>query len=258
MNFSRNVSLLKTIDSTLDDKIYIGVTESKDVLDSINDNLVTIDSVLDASNVHLSNIQSDVSGQASSLSAIEASNDNIDASLDAVENKLIDLGITISRNNKFNVTQGSYYLQDSGSNRLLDLGDFSSTSALMYKENSNGGKPIIITKISCTFSSSETTWDKIFTSSGNGSLKFGINDDGTAVGNVKLNFANNHDLLPYMSMVFADPAGTDEMFYSYVIDGLNIKLDDGKYFVCELAGDYSAAGDGSFAASVVYDKYTGV
>lgn len=257
MNFSRNVNLLKTIDDTLDDKIYVGVTESKGVLEAIDNNLVIIDGVLDASNVHLSNINTAVSGQASSLSAIETSNQNIDSSLDAVENKLIDLGVTLSRNNKFNVTQTHQPLKDSSDDRLISLADFSSTPARLYYEN-DAGKPIVITKISLSVSSSETTWDKLFTSSTAGFLKFGIGDDNTGIDTTKLNFANNHDIQPYMSMVFADPAGGDEMYYSYVIDGLNIRVSDGKYFVCELTGDYSAAGDGSFAASVVFDKYTGV
>ena len=297
MNFSRNVSLLKAIDVTLDDKVYVGVTESKGLLESIDENLVQIDSVLDsikvdtnASNTHLSdistytenadvhlgNVESEVgnvnsklvdigitiAANDSNLSSIATNTANTDSSLNAMESdidemnlKLVDLGVTISRGNKFNLTQKHQSLQDSGSNRLIAADDFSSTPARLYFEN-NDGKPVVITKISCTFSSSETTWDKIFTSSVNGSLSYGIGNDNTGIDNTKLSFESNHEIQPYMSMVFSDPAGGDNMYYSYVIDGLNIKLDDGKFFLCELSGNYSATGDGSFCSSVVFDKYT--
>ena len=268
MNFSRNVNLLKTIDDTLDDKIYVGVTESKVVLDAIDNNLVLIDGVLDsikvdtnAANTYLANIETSVSNNDSSLNAIEASSANIDASLNAVESdvnelnaKVADLGVTISRGNKFNLTQKFQPLRESGANRLLSAGDFSTTPGRMYWEN-NTGKSVAITKISCTYSSSETTWDEFFTSSTDGQLLFGIADDANAITTQRLSFKSNHEIQPYMSMVFADPAGGDEMYYSYVIDGLNIKLDDGKYFMSELSGTYNAAGDGSFCSSIFYDQY---
>ena len=47
MNLSQNISLLKQIETTLNDDIYIGITQSQSVLDNIDTVLTTIDNVLD-------------------------------------------------------------------------------------------------------------------------------------------------------------------------------------------------------------------
>ena len=270
MNFSRNVSLLKTIDATLDDKIFLGITESKSLLDSIDTNLLAIDSVLDniysnsgTSNTHLSNIATSTSNADTSLNAIELSASNIDTSLnnmesdmDAVNSKLIDIGVTLAKNDKFSLDQQFEVLKTSGNNRQLDSADYSSTSGKLYWENDEGA-PVIVRKISWTFHSSETTWNKIFTSTSSNSssnLQYGVGDDNSGIDTQKLYFGNNTEIQPYMSMVFSDPAAGDDMYYSYVIDGLNIKVASGEFFLCELSGDYSAAGDESFASSIVYEK----
>ena len=270
MNFSRNVSLLKTIDATLDDKIYLGVTESKDLLSSIDSNLVTIDGVLDniysnssSSNTHLSNIATSSSNADTSLNNIESSASNIDTSLNNVESeldvvnaKLVDIGVTLSSADQFSLTQKYQVLKDSGNNSQLAAGDYSSTTGKLYWQNSQG-KTIIVKKLSCTFKSSETTWDKIFTSTasdGDSYLKIGTGDDGTNVDTSQGYFNSNFELQPYMTMVFADPAGGDDMYYSYVIDDLNIKVPDNEYFICELSGTFNASGDDGFGAGIVYEK----
>ena len=249
MNFSRNISILKTIDATLDDKIYLGVTESKAQLDSIDENLVQIDSVLDA-------IKLDTDANTTHLSNIASSNSNVESELDDVNSTLADIGVTLAKNDKFSLDHKYQALKDSGNSRTIDSGDYSSTSAKIYWQNDEGDK-VLVNKIAFTFQSSETTWDKLFTSTSSGSssfLKIGVGDDGTAIDTSKGFFANNYELQPFMSMVFGDPAGGDNMYYSYVIDGLNIVLEDNEYFICELSGDYSATGDVSFSAGIFYEK----
>lgn len=270
MNFSRNASLLKTIDATLDDKIYLGVTESKALLSSIDSNLVTIDGVLDniytnsgTTNTHLSSIATSSSNADTSLNNIETSASNIDTSLnnmeadmDAVNNKLVDIGVTLAANDRFSLDHKFQILKDSGSNRQLAAADYSSTSGKLYWQNGQGAD-VIVNKIALTFQSSETTWDKIFTStssSGSSNLKFGIGNDNTGIDTTKLHFGSNHELQPFMTMVFNDPAGGESMYYSYVIDGLNIKVADNEYFLCELGGNYSASGDGDFSSGIFYEK----
>lgn len=269
MNFSRNISLLKTIDATLDDKIYLGVTESKSVLSSIDANLVVIDSVLDnlytnsgTANTHLSNIATSTSNADTSLNNIETSASNIDTSLnnmeadiDAVNDKLVDIGITLAANDRLSVDERYAQLQDGGSGKL-DAADYSSTTGKLSWEN-NLGEDILVKKISLTFHSSETTWDKIFTSTATGAnsyLEYGIGNDATGIDTSKLKFGNNRDIQPFMTMVFSDPGAADDMYYSYVLDGLNIKVKDTKFFVCELKGNYSASGDESFASSIFYEQ----
>ena len=270
MNFSRNVSLLKAIDATLDDKIYLGVTQSKLVLDSIDANLLQIDAALEnvdtntaSANTHLSNIATSSSNADTSLNAIELSASNIDTSLnnmeadmDAVNSKLVDIGVTLAKNDNFSLDQQLQVLKTSGNSRQLDAADYSSTSGKLYWENDLGAD-VIIRKISCTFHSSETTWNKIFTSTSSNStsnLQYGVGDDNSGIDTVKLYFGHNTEIQPYMSMVFSDPGAADDMYYSYVIDGLNIKVADAEFFICELSGDYSAAGDESFGSSIVYEK----
>lgn len=270
MNFSRNASLLKTIDATLDDKLYLGITESKSILSTIDSSLITIDGVLDniytnsgTSNTHLSNIATSSSNADTSLNAIELSASNIDTSLnnmesdmDSVNSKLVDIGITLSKNDRFSLDQKFQILKDSGNNRQLASGDYSSTSGKLSWQNQQGAK-VIVKRIALTFESSETTWDKIFTSTsstGTSNLKYGTGDDGTAVDDSKLFFGTNLELQPFMSMVFNDPAGGENMFYSYVIDKLNIPVADDEYFVCELSGDYSASGDVQFSSGIFYEK----
>lgn len=297
MNFSRNVNLLKTIDDTLDDKIYVGVTESKGVLEAIDGNLEIIDGVLDsikidtnAANSHLSNIHTSVSNQTSSLDAIEASSENVDlklvdigitlaandanlssivtstanadTSLNAVEadinlinNKLVDIGVTLAKSNAYNMTQKYKPLLYNGTDRLLTLADYSSSPAWMYFQNDEGAN-VIVKKISFTFHSSETNWDDIFTSTTDGNLWFGQGNTNSAIGQGSLFFDNNTECQPFMSMVFSDPAGGDGMYYSYVVDGLNFKLNDGKYFNCRLTGNFSAAGDQDFSAAITYNLAT--
>ena len=266
MNFSRNVSLLKTIDATLDDKIYLGVTESKALLSSIDSNLVTIDSVLDnlytnsgTANTHLSTIETKATAMDTSLNNIESSASNIDTSLnnmesdiDSVNSKLVDIGVTLAANDKFNVDARYAQLQNGGSGKL-DAADYSSTTGKLSWEN-NLSEDVLIKKISLTFHSSETTWDKIFTSTASGAnsyVEYGIGNDATGIDTSKLKFSNNRDIQPYMTMVFSDPGAADDMYYSYVVDGLNIKLQNGEFFVCELKGNYSASGDESFASSEI-------
>ena len=270
MNFSRNVSLLKAIDVTLDDKVYVGVTESKGILESIDESLVQIDTVLDSikldtgsSTTHLSNIATSTSNADTSLNAIESSATSMDTSLnnmeselDAVHNKLVDIGVTLSSADQFSLTQKYQVLKDSGSNSLLAAGDYSSTTGKLYWQNTQG-KAIIVKKVSCTFKSSETTWDKIFTSTaseGDSFLKIGTGDDGTNIDASQGYFNSNFELQPYMSMVFSDPAGGDDMYYSYVIDDLNIKVADNDYFICELSGTFNASGDDGFGAGILYEK----
>lgn len=272
MNFSRNVSLLKTIDATLDDKIYLGVTESKAILSTIDNSLTTIDSVLDniysdttSANSHLSNIATSSSNADTSLNAIELSASNIDTSLnnvesdiDAVNSKLIDIGVTLAANDRFSVDQEYQQLKDPNNSnaRQLDSGDYATTSGKLVYENNNGAD-ILVKKVVCSFQSSETTWDKLFTSTAsatNSNLKLGIGDDNTGIDSTKVKFSNNREIQPFMSMVFADPAGGDEMYYSYQIDDLNIKVADGEFFIAELKGTYNASGDDSFSAGIFYEK----
>ena len=249
MNFSRNISILKTIDATLDDKIYLGVTESKAQLDSIDENLVQIDSVLDS-------IKLDTNANTTHLSNIATSNSNVESELDDVNSTLADIGVTLSKNDQFSLTQQYDVLKTSGNARLLPSGDYSSTPALLDWRNTSGDV-VLINKIAFTFESSETNWDEFLTStSGSGSsyLKFGVGDDNTAIDTTLFYFGTNHEIQPFMSMVFGDPAGGDKMYYSYVIDKLNIKLEDNEYFIGELSGNYSASGDGSFSVGVYYKK----
>ena len=256
MNFSRNVNLLKTIDDTLDDKIYVGVTESKSVLQDIDSNLVTIDGVLDSIKVDTNSANSHLSNIATSVSNTDTSLNNMETDIDELNDKLADIGVTLSSTHQFAVTQKYQVLKDSGNNSQLSAADYSSTTGKLYWQNSQG-KAVIVKKLSCTFKSSKTTWDKLFTSTasdGDSFLKIGIGDDGTNIDTSQGYFNSNFELQPYMSMVFSDPAGGDDMYYSYVIDDLNIKLNNNDYFICELSGDYSATGDGGFGAGIVYEK----
>ena len=249
MNFARNVNLLKTIDSTLDDKVYLGVTESKNIL-------VDIDGVLDSIKLDTNSSNSYLSTIDSSASNIDTSLNNVESELDVVNAKLVDIGITLSSADQFSLTQKYQVLKDSGNNSQLAAGDYSSTTGKLYWQNSQG-KPIIVKKVSCTFKSSETTWDKLFTSTaseGDSFLKIGTGDDGTNIDTSQGYFNSNFELQPYMSMVFSDPSGGDDMYYSYVIDDLNIKVDDNDYFICELSGTFNASGDDGFGAGIIYEK----
>lgn len=205
--------------------------------------LKQIDNKLNTNSTSLSSIDTKTLNNGLTLANIQGELQTIDTSLNNIETDADNL----SANRRLNFSSQYQNLQWSGSSNSLSSGDYSSTTGKAWFQNTTW-QTAIITKITFGFLSSETTWTKnrIFTStssSGSSFIRWGTADDTTAIDTEIIKFSNNGEITSCMVQNFTHPDGSGDVYYGFVVNDLNIILDNNEYFICEFSGTINASGD---------------
>jgi hypothetical protein len=202
-----------------------------------------------------------------SLNNIETKINTIDSNIETtksyvagIQGKVNTINTVSTTNDKYNTETSLARLQWGGSVNYLVAGDYSSTTAKAYWQNTTE-QTILVKQLTLCFISSETAWvpSRIFTSTSATStswLKYGNSDDGSTISTTRLNFSSNGFLLPYLTTVWNDPSGSGDVWYGYQINDLNIPLLNDEYFECEFSGNISGSGDVSLWTSIIYEQNT--
>ena len=137
MNLSQNTSLLKQIESN---------TDSISNLDTTTTNSQTILSGMNLELIDIKNNLGDIEADTIKLDNLAL----IDTELETINNKLVDIGITLSKND--NKIIFNAYLTD-GSNDYFALGDYSS-SEFDFSWTNTFDKPVHITRYDFLYNAS--------------------------------------------------------------------------------------------------------
>jgi hypothetical protein len=252
-----NTGSIKTNTSNID----AIATNIEGFVDTVATNTTNINTYTTANNTQLQLIRGGIDDIIVDTGQINTSLNNIETDIDNINTNISTINTNISKNDKYNNETSLARLQWGGSVNYLVAGDYSSTTAKAYWQNTNGAT-ILVKQITLCFISSETAWvpSRIFTSTSATStswLKYGNSSDGSTISTTRLNFSSNGFLLPYLSTVWNDPSlGSGVVYYGYQINDLNIPVINNDYFECEFSGNISGSGDVSLWTSIIYEKNT--
>jgi hypothetical protein len=245
-----NTGSIKTNTSNID----AITTNIEGFTDTIATNTTNIDTSLNNISTKSDTIATYSNANNTELQLIKMDTDNINTNISTINTN-------ISKNDKYNNETSLARLQWGGSVNYLVAGDYSSTTAKAYWQNTNGAT-ILVKQITLCFISSETAWvpSRIFTSTSSTAsswIKYGNSSDGSTISTVRFNFSSNGFLLPYLTTVWNDPAPLSTIvYYGYQINDLNIPVINNDYFECEFSGNISGSGDVSLWTSIIYEKNT--
>ena len=250
MNYSVTNDILKQIDTNLEDNIYIGITESNQVLSNIDSTLATMDASLNNIESDIGNIDTSLNNIETDIGIIETNtgktftelNEFIQPDITSIKETVADIGITLATFNERNKQMFVSRISWDGNN-YLPPDDYTNPDQLTGTWQNTNSTNAYITKYSFCYPHPETyvTPDNLYHSPSSGSTAIGHSDDGTNIQDAAAWIPRNYTQMGFYVNIGVSNH-TNEAFHMWQYDFSHapIEIPPNEYFAHRMAIDWSA------------------